>query len=226
MRLPWRSTLLASAVLAAGAAAAASAEAQAVKSADNQLWSEIDVSAQVAARLALTATVVDRQGDGLPNPTLWGGGLTGDLRLSPNWSIGAGAYEVQARSAVSGGRLNATLPLAYITADGSAGGFHVSDRNRIEDEVGLPGDPWRYRNRLMVERPLHIALPIRSIFVSDEVFYDFGQRRLSRNRAQVGVTLTPVGPAALQLYLMRQDDAFAHPSGLNILGLTLKVEID
>ncbi len=64
---------------------------------------------------------------------------------------------------------------------------------------------------------------MRAIYLSDEVFYDFSDHRLSRNRAQVGVALSSLGPTDLQIYFMRQDEAFARPGGLNILGVTLKV---
>jgi hypothetical protein len=199
--------------------------AQAAPSSDSQVWTEIDLTKAVSDRFTLTATLADRLGDGLPNPTLWGGGLTGELRLSPNWSVGGGAYEVQARSASSGHRLDATLPLAYVTGAWEVAGMRLSNRNRIEDVLGVPGHPWRYRNRLQVDRPIEGLPPVRSIFASDEVFYDFDHERFSRNRAQVGVTLAPAGPAAIQIYYMRQDDAYARPGGLNILGLSLKVDL-
>jgi hypothetical protein len=201
------------------------AMAQAAPASDAQLWTELDLTKAVSDRLAFTATLTDRLGDGLPNPTLWGGGLTGEFRLSPTWSIGGGAYAVQVRSASSGHRVNANLPLAYLTGAWEVAGVRLSDRNRFEDVLGVPGHPWRYRNRLQVDRPLQGLPPIRSIFASDEVFYDFGHERFSRNRAQVGITLAPAGPAAIQIYYMRQDDTYARPGGLNILGLSLKVDL-
>jgi hypothetical protein len=209
-------------VILAGSAAVA----QAVRGADDQLWSELDLTGRVSDRLELTATLVDRQGDGLPNPTLWGGGVTADFRLAPHWSIGAGDDEVQVRIPPSGFRLSANLPLAYVTGDWWVAGYHLSDRNRVEDIVGAPGNPWRSRHRVMVERPLPRALPFRSVFISDEVFYDFSRRRLSRNRAQIGMTLATGGPTALQVYVMRQDDNEARPGVLNSLGLSVKVALN
>jgi hypothetical protein len=223
MSLKNRPVALASAAVVAGLVGASAAPAAATPASDDQVWSEIDLDAHLSERILLTAAVVDRQGEGPPNPTLWGGGLTADFRLSPNWSIGGAAYEVQVRAPPSGARLNATLPLAYVTGDLSVSGVHISDRNRLEDVISVPGDPWRYRNRLTLEHPLQSILPVRSIFISDEIFYEFSRQRLSRNRAQIGVTLAPLGPADFLLYLMRQDDAFAWPGGLNILGVSLKI---
>jgi hypothetical protein len=226
MSLKGWTAVLASAAGVAGLLGTSSGLAAATPASDGQVWSEIDLDARLSEPILITATVVDRLGDGLPNPTLWGGGLTADIRLTPSWSIGGGAYAVQVRLPPSGAGLNATLPLAYVTGDGLIAGFLISDRNRVEDVVGVPGNPWRYRNRLMLAHALQSILPFRSIFVSDEIFYDFGHQRVSRNRAQLGVALAPWGAADVQLYLMRQDDAFARPGGLDILGISLKIEMN
>jgi hypothetical protein len=202
------------------------ATAHAAPSPNGQLWLQFDLTAPLTRNIDLTATVVERQGDGLPNPVLWGGGVTAEFRLSRHWSIGGGAYQVQARSATSGQRRDLTLPLVYATGSWIVAGLTLSDRNRLEQVLGAQGNPWRYRNRLMLRRTLSGARVVRSIFLSDELFYDFDRHHITRNRAQIGLDVAALGPARPQVYLMRQDDASGQPRPLYVLGLGLKVSVE
>src|SRR5215204_539813 len=69
------------------------------------------------------------------------------------------------------------------------GRFTLSDRNLIERRLRHPGgDSTRYRNRLQVDHPVGPAKHKLSLFVSDEVFYDWSFDEWVRNRFAVGVT--------------------------------------
>lgn len=58
-------------------------------------------------------------------------------------------------------------------------------RNRFEFRwIEARGwDNTRYRQRWMFEFPLKNALPLRSIYINSEFFYDFPQRNISENRS-------------------------------------------
>jgi hypothetical protein len=72
-----------------------------------------------------------------------------------SWTHGAhgaslGYLRAQVRLPSTGFPLNADLPIAAITATVTNGPFSFSDRLRIEDLIGVPGDPWRYRDLVAV----------------------------------------------------------------------------
>ncbi len=202
----------------------ASAALAGVAQSNAQLWSGVDVTVPVMRSVSATALGVLRDGDGLPDPTLAGGGITLDGRCG-RWTFTAGDLWVAARSAVSGKTLDVDVPLAAAAYGWTFAGARFDDRNRIERLDGAPGDPWRYRNRLLIERVVTGMGPIGSIFASDEVFYDFARQRWSRNRAQIGFGVPVLRRDQIQVYYLRQDDRYARPSTLHALGLAYKVDL-
>ena len=152
------------------------------------------------------------------------GGLIVDYHLG-NWTLSAGDLEAVARNPRSGARLDVNLPLASFTYSWHLGDFHISDRNRVEDLDGVPGNPWRYRNRVSVEHTVTGLGPVSSVFVTDEAFLDLQTVQWTRNRTQLGFTVDIARRAQLQLYYLRQDDRVALPSAINALGTTLVIEL-
>jgi hypothetical protein len=206
--------------------ALAASPASASSLTDNaQAWGEIDVAASFAPGWRVTALSVLRAGQALPNPALWGGGAIADRKLG-DLTLSAGDIEVVVRNSVSGDRLDVNVPLAAISYGWKWAGFEVSDRNRFEDLIGVPGDPWRYRNRVDIEHPVTGLGPVSAIFANEEVFYDFGARQWERSRAQIGLALTAAPDAELRIYYLRQDDRFARPRTINALGLALILDLN
>lgn len=109
----------------------------------------------------------------------------------------------------------------------------LSDRNR-EDFRFVNGEfSFRYRNRVTVEREIHLFRK-RSLtpYVSGEVFYDRRYDVWNRNRYAVGVQtalrrgpllkrLLPQRQIVLDLYLMRQNDSRSGTPHVNALGAAL-----
>ncbi len=189
-----------------------------------QAWSEIDVVTHPAPDLSITLLGVSREGEGLPNPTLYGGGALLSYNVGP-WTLIGGDLRVAARSASSGNTLEINVPLAAVALAGAVGDLAVTNTNQIERLSGLAGDPWRYRDKIAVEYPLAGFGPIRALFATDEVFYDFGRDQWTRNRAQVGFAMGLSEGARLEIYFMRQDDKHALPASLDIVGTTLKFDL-
>ncbi len=189
-----------------------------------QFWGELDVSATLAPGWRLTALSVARDGEGLPDPALWGGGAILDRRFG-DLTVSVGDLAVVARSPLSGARLDVDVPLIAVSYKWSIAGFAVSDRNRLEDLIGVPADPWRYRNRLTLEHPVAGIGPLSSIFASEEIFYDLRMRQWTRSRGQIGVGMAAGHDAELRLYYLRQDDRAALPRAINALGVTLAIEL-
>lgn len=189
---------------------------------DSQVWSEVDTVARIAPQAIATVIATARMGDGLPNPTLYGGGLQLDF-FAGAWTFSGGALFVGIRNASSGGQQQVRLPLCAVSYTQKIGGFTISDRNRIERLDGIPGSPSRYRNRLGIDVPLHNAGPVSHVFMTDEGFYDISTSTWNRNRAQVGIGLPLGGSTELQVFFLRQDSRSGAPRSLNVLGTTLKI---
>ena len=113
------------------------------------------------------------------------------------------------------------------------GDFLVSDRNR-QDFRFITGEfSFRYRNRLTIEREVHLFKE-RTItpYVSGELFYDTRYKVWNRNRVAVGVqhalragpllkTVLPKRQIILDIYFMRQNDSRSSSPHVNALGAAL-----
>jgi hypothetical protein len=196
----------------------------AVPSADNQLWSELDATYPIAVDWSATAILTTRLGNDLPNPTLTAAGLQVDYRFGA-WTASGTGYYVSIRNAQSGDRTAIWLPAVALTYGIAVGPVRLSDRNRWEQLEGLPGAPMRYRNRAALDWHLPRRDGLTDLFFADEEFYDFSRDRWSRNRAQAGVQLSLQENMRLQTFYMRQTNASGAPARLNVLGLTLQLEV-
>jgi hypothetical protein len=199
--------------------------AGAVSSLDSQLWSELDATHDLSADLSMTAILTARLGNDLPNPTLSAGGLQFDYRMG-SWTASATDYYVCIRNAETGARTIVWLPAAALSYQVDVGAFSLADRNRIEQLEGLPGSPRRYRNRASVFWHLAGDSVPTDIFITDEVFYDFSRDSWTRNRAQAGIQLHLDRKARLQVFYLRQNTTYGAPDRLNVLGLTLQLDIE
>jgi hypothetical protein len=104
--------------------------------------------------------------------------------------------------------------------------FRLSDRNLIERRIRRPGiNSTRYRNRLQVEHPVGPAKLGLSLFVADEVFYDWSLRRWSRNRFAIGGTKIFNKHFTQDFYYLRQNDGVSVPGDLNVVGTILRVKL-
>jgi hypothetical protein len=189
---------------------------------DSQLWGEVDVRGVVGG-VDLTALGVMRQSASLPDPTLIGGGLIVGTGLGGSWSVEAGDLWVRAKTA-AGAAIDVDVPLVAAIYRWSLGDVTMGERLRFEQLTGIPGEPWRYRNRLDAAYPIDLGL-VRGIVASDEIFYDFGQSAWSRNRAQLGVEVASGGPTMLTIGYLRQDDRLADPTGINAVCATLVINV-
>jgi hypothetical protein len=191
---------------------------------DSQLWSELDATHPITADLSATGIFTTRLGNDLPNPTLTAGGLQLDYRIGA-WTASVTGYYASTRNAQSGGHTGIWLPAAALTYEIGFGPMALSDRNRVEQLEGLPNSPMRYRNRAGADWHFPGEHALSDLFVADEVFYDFSRDRWTRNRAQVGVEFYLTASARLQTFYMRQNNTYGAPDRLNVLGLTVQIDI-
>jgi Protein of unknown function (DUF2490) len=196
-----------------------------VSSVDSQLWSELDATHPLSTDLSVTAILAARLGNDLPNPTLSASGLQFDHRVG-SWTASATGYYVSIRNAQTGARTTVWLPAAALSYQFDVGAFSLTDRNRVEQLEGLPGSPTRYRNRASVYWRLSGDSAPTDVFATDEVFYDFSRNSWTRNRAQAGIQFHVDKAARLQVFYLRQNTTYGALDRLNVLGLTLQLDIE
>lgn len=79
-------------------------------------------------------------------------------------------------------------PHGNVTFKGKAGGFSIEQRNRFEFRVrDHRDDIWRYRNRVLVARPLKIGGIEFTPYVSEEAFIDTDLGDFNQFRTAAGV---------------------------------------
>jgi hypothetical protein len=108
----------------------------------------------------------------------------------------------------------------------TVGKFTIADRNLYERRYRRPGiNSTRYRQRLQIDHPIGPSKAKLSLFVSDEVFYDWSFNAWVRNRAAVGVTKVLNKHLAFDLYYMRQNDSHSFPGDLHIIGTAWRFKL-
>jgi hypothetical protein len=106
-----------------------------------------------------------------------------------------------------------------------AGKFTISDRNLFERRLRRPVDSTRYRNRLQIEHPIGPDKTKWSVFISEEVFYDWSFDAWVRNRIAAGATRVFNKNFAQDYYYLRQNDSHSLPGDLNVIGTTLRIRL-
>ena len=106
------------------------------------------------------------------------------------------------------------------------GKFRLTDRNQFERRLRNSGiKASRYRQRLQVEHPVGPDGLALSLFVADEVFYDWSVDRWVRNRFSVGGITVFNKHFTQDFYYLRQNDGLSVPGDLNVIGTTLRVRL-
>lgn len=104
------------------------------------------------------------------------------------------------------------------------GRFTVENRNQFERRLrNSQSDTTRYRNRLLISRPVKIGGVELDLFASEEVFYDWSENDWTRSRFSVGGEKKFSEQFTLEVYYTRQNDGFGSPGDLHIIGTTFKL---
>jgi Protein of unknown function (DUF2490) len=192
---------------------------------DNQFWSDYQISAPVTKNFDFNILGTLRIGRDFSHPVdeRIGAGFTYRLgthvTISPHY-VHIGMQPVPRRR-IWENRL--TLPITFRF---NAGNFRLSDRNQFERRLRNSGlKTNRYRNRFQVEHPIGDKDWQLSLFVADEVFYDWAIDRWVRNRFLVGGIKVFNKHFTQDLYYLRQNDGVSVPGDLNVLGTSLRFRL-
>ena len=192
---------------------------------DNQQWTDIQVAVPVTKQFDFNVLGTLRLGRDISHAVdeRIGAGFTwkygAHLQVSPNFlHIGMQPF---AGRRVWENRLSLPVTLRFNVEK-----FRFSDRNLIERRIrnsGLRGT--RYRNRFQVEHPIGSDKSNWSLYVADEVFYDWFFDRWVRNRFTVGASKVFNKHFTQDYYYLRQNDGISIPGDLNVIGTTLRLRL-
>ena len=184
---------------------------------DTQNWNDVYLTIPVAGPFDVILQGTIRNGRNISRPVDERLGLGFSFRLGkyvtvvPNYLyIGMQPFE---------GRRIFENRLSLLTAVRfPVGRFTITDRNLFERRIRRPLNSTRYRNRLQIEHPIGPKDYKLSLYVSDEVFYDWSFDTWVRNRAAIGVSKVFNKHMTVELYYMRQNDSHSIPGDLHVIG--------
>jgi hypothetical protein len=201
------------------------AAAQIVDRTDNQFWSDVQFAVPVTKNFDFNVLGTLRLGRDITHAVdeRIGAGFTFRygkyLSVSPNYlHIGTQPFE---RRRAWENRLSLPVQLRF-----NAGRFRITDRNLFERRFRNSGlKSTRYRQRLQVDHPLGEKDWQLSLYVADEVFYDWAIDRWVRNRFTVGVIKVFNKHFQEDFYYLRQNDGVSVPGDLNVIGTSLRFRL-
>jgi predicted porin len=213
-----RSASLSAIVVASALGTPVATWAQSSDSADQQLWTELDVVAPLSSNFSITGIGQLRLSEELSNPALTALGMDVNYKFGGTWTISLG-YLHQ----VTGNReenpnvtqlLRLTATQAYQFGRGT-----LLVRGRLQDDLTASSDPWVLRLRAEYRWATDNLGPIAYLYTNDEVFYQFSNEELFRNRFQVGANLTFTQRFNARVYYQYQNTKNNEPKVINALGI-------
>ncbi len=192
---------------------------------DNQQWNEVQVIIPVTKQIDFTLGGTLRIGRDFSNlvDERVGAGFSFKfgkyITVSPNYQhIGMQPF---AGRRVWENRLSLPVQVRF-----EIGKFRLTNRNLFERRLRNSGlKTTRYRQRLQLEHPVGSKDLGLSLFISDEVFYDWAVDRWVRNRFSVGGIKVFNKHFTQDFYYLRQNDGVSVPGDLNVIGTTLRIRL-
>jgi len=201
------------------------ASAQSVDRTDNQQWTDVQLAVPVTKNFDFNILGTLRLGRDISRPVdeRVGAGFTWKIgkywQVSPNY-LHIGMQPFRGRK-VWENRLSLPVTLRF-----NVDKFRLSDRNLIERRLRNSGAmSTRYRNRFQVEHPVGDKEWNLSLYVADEVFYDWSIDRWVRNRFTIGASKVFNKHFTQDFYYLRQNDGVSVPGDLNVIGTTLRFRL-
>jgi len=201
------------------------ASAQLVDRTDNQIWSDVQVAIPMTKDIDFNILGTLRLGRDISRPVDERLGLGFTFRFGPHVQIAPNYLYIATQPVRNRRGWESRLSLP-VTLRFNVEKFRFSDRNLFERRIRNPGiSSTRYRNRLQIEHPVGSTKLRLSLFVADEVFYDWSIDRWVRNRFSVGGSKVFNKHFTQDIYYLRQNDGVSVPGDLNVIGTTLRLKL-
>jgi len=200
------------------------ASAQAIQS-DNQIWSDVQLAIPLTKQFDFNLLGTLRLGRDISRPVDERFGLGFTFRWGKYFTVSPNYLHIEMQPfrgrKVWEERLTVPVTLRFALEK-----WRFSDRNQVERRLRNNGvRSTRYRNRFQVEHPVGSSKLALSLFVADEVFYDWSLDRWVRNRFSVGGIKVFNKHYTQEFYYLRQNDGLSLPGDLNVIGTTLRFRL-
>ncbi len=186
---------------------------------DVQFWNELDIGTKLTDTVSITLLSVVRTSLERPNPQLGGVGVAADFHATRWLTVSAGF--IYAGLPNTGPGYSVRLPLASVSLGRRFGRWSMLERSRGERLCGIPGSPYRFRQKAEVGYEL---TPRLRLYVSDEAFYQTGIDEWNQNRAQAGVSRRFGDALSLDLFYL-QRNMRSQPKTSRVVGATAHISL-
>jgi hypothetical protein len=201
------------------------ASAQVVDQSDNQFWSDVQVTVPMTKDIDFNILGTLRLGRDISRPVDERIGMGFTFRFGQHISIAPNYLYIATQPVRNRRGWESRLSLP-VTLRFNIEKFRFSDRNLFERRFRNPGiTTTRYRNRLQADHALGRSELGFSLFVADEVFYDWSIDRWVRNRFTLGGSKVFNKHFTQDVYYLRQNDGVSIPGDLHVIGTTLRVKL-
>jgi hypothetical protein len=200
------------------------ASAQALDQTDNQFWTDVQLAIPVTKDIDANILGTLRIGRGISHAVDERTGVGFTFRFGKYVTVAPNYQQIATRPFPNrkGWENRLSLP---VTLRFNVDKFRFSDRNLFERRFRRPGiNSTRYRNRLQVEHPVGSDKLGLSLFVADEVFYDWSLNRWPRNRFTAGGSKVFNKHFTQDVYYLRQNDGVSVPGDLHVIGTILRLK--
>ena len=201
------------------------AQGQTPSETDNQNWNDVYLFVPIAKQVDFVMQGTMRLGRDISHPVDERVGVGFSFRFGKYLTVVPNYLHIRTQPFENRRGYENRLSVAA-TVRFPIGKFTLGDRNLFERRLRHPGgDSTRYRNRLQIDHPVGPAKHKLSLFVSDEVFYDWSFDHWVRNRFAVGMTKVLSKHLTGDLYYLRQNDSHALPGDLHVIGTALRIRM-
>lgn len=192
---------------------------------DNQSWNDVQVTIPVTNHFDFNLLGTLRVGRDLSHPIEERIGVGFNFKVGKHVQVAPHYWHIGMQP-FAGRRAWENRLVLPVQVRFNVGDFEFSDRNQFERRFRRLGvKTTRYRNRFQIAHPVGSKEWQLSLFVSDEVFYDWTVDRWVRNRFSVGGSKIFNKHFTLDVYYLRQNDGVSVPGDLNVIGTTLKFRL-
>jgi hypothetical protein len=196
-----------------------------VPKADTQSWNDVQLTIPLSKKVDFLIQGTLRIGGNLSKAVDERWGLGFNYKMNKYVTLSELYFHREARPPNGRHEVEERLTLGA-TLRKPIGKFTLSDRNSFERRWRQPQvDAWRYRNRIQIEHPFQINKAKFTLFVSDEVFYDWSLHDWVRNRFAVGASHAFNKHFTGDLYYMRQNDGRSRPGDVNVIGTVMRFRL-
>jgi len=210
-----------------------SAQINRVPARDAQFWNDVQLSIPLKKsadgkkeKISLLFAGTLRIGRNVTHPVDERVAVGLEFKVAPRWTI-TPSFLYRAAQPYEGRKEYEHRLRFDATYEQKLGRFTFKDRNRLEYRIrAATPDSVRYRNRIQIGTPLKMkGKEILAPFIANELYYDFRQRKRSRNDAIIGVA-RKLGPdASVEIFYLYKVDNGTVLNHFNVVGTSFKLKI-